>query len=67
MNPLVKPPVNLEELRRRVLENVQVQLTDTNRLNYLESCINHGGDLANIAIEIKQKLNLCLSLDSSQL
>ncbi len=44
------------KITQNIQENIKIQNTIYNKLNYLNSCINHGGEIGEIAIEIMNEL-----------
>ena len=54
--PQQRPTFTREERFQRVLENASNQATDECRENYLRSCEAHGGESAEVAVEVRQHL-----------
>ncbi len=42
-------PEQLADLRQRVTENFNAQKSQQNRINYVNSCLKHGGNIGTIA------------------
>jgi len=58
--PVTNPgrrPYDTEKVLATVRENAKGQRTPECKYNYLQSCMNHGGELAAIAIQVEKELN----------
>ena len=53
-----RPKVDLVALKAKVLENALEIPNTVNQENYLQSCINHGGDIAAVALEVRDSLRI---------